>query len=1500
MAPRPKAFFRRPSPHASRESDAGWAIAPLEERLLLAADLQAADVQAAEVAAPTYPTTSEEQGPGSTQHEATASAADAASQDGTAINGVVFVDRSAMSAEQLVSEIAPGNDLVMLDPKVDGLTQITGYLAAHRNLKSIHIVSHGTAGHLKLGASDLTAESLPHYRSKISTWRHAFAPGADLLLYGCDFAATNDGRKMVEELRSLTGLDIAASIDRTGNEVAGGNWELEHRSGEVEASIFLTEAARRSFQGHLAIEIRAAGSMGSEVMQLEVDDKLIASWRLTDTDAENNVFGTYFAEVGNASVNQIRLRFTNDLYDPGAGIDRNLRVDSIRLNGVTHQAEASSVYASGVYIGGQGIRSGFLQSEYLHTDGYLEFGSSRSSTGSLIQVFASGDTGDEQAQLQIDGVVVKSFGPVPKEGMTLAFQADRFVRPEQIRVAFVNDVFQPGYDRNLRVDQIEVDGVVYRTTDPTVYSTAGYIEGRGIVEGFLQQDRLFSNGYFQFGGSPTGPSDDSLRDGLVGYWKLDETAIGQTARDASGNSNDGVVSNFNAPFGPTTDIAVQREGNLRALSFDGANDAVNIGFSESLRLTSGTYSQSLWMKPTSAADIFRGIIGFQPGSLAGGRYPFIYQRGTSLYAGFGTGGDTWKGVVATNVLTIGQWSHVAVSFDGSEMNLYVNGRLVGFNSNFGGSQPTTQVAQLSLGRINNQYQGLLDEVRMYRRALTEGEVSRLAAGYLDSAGDAPSNPSASPGSVGFAATQTTVNENSGSVSITFRRTNGSAGFARVFYQTQDGTAIEGRDYVGQSSGFADFADGQLTATVSIPVINNSNTDGDRTFQLSMFRVEGASQGEPRTSIVTIVDDESAGGLIGHWRLDDANANGVITDASGKGLNGRGFNFGPLSGSTSDAPNTASGNSGSIRFDGQNDFVEIGPSEALRLTTGKYSQSVWIKPTHNDSAFHAVLGFQEGTSVGTRYPFIYVRNDSIYAGFGAGGNTWKGVVANNVITRNAWNHVAVSFDGNTMVLFVNGEEAGRNSNFGGSLPTTQIARLNIGRIDNFFVGSIDDVRMYDRAITGSEVRSLIDRASLPPPKFSGFFVRDVIARGFAEPTTIERLPDGRMLVAERAGVIRLVNANGTVSSQPFLDIRDMVNRVGNDRGLMSIAIPPDFANTRQIYVAFTYDPPEVRTRGGDGGPDGEGGRVARIVRYTVNESWTFADRSTEQVVLGKNSTYDNIGQPNRRPELNDPRSGVDAIGNYIEDFIASDELSHTIGDMEFGPDGALYVSVGDGGSYGRVDPVNLRALDLNSLNGKILRIDRNTGQGLPDNPFYDGNPNSNRSRVYSLGLRNPFRIAINPNNGEVYIADVGWLNWEEINTGRGKNFGWPVFEGNGPTGGSRGSYGSLPEVRAYLATNPDLTGPLWTRSHASGATAIIMGDFIAGGDYPSSLQGAFLFTDIGDQVLRAGRLDAQGRLIDVIPVSSAIGFITDIMRMPDGSLYYTDLVAGTIGRLVYNA
>ena len=126
------------------------------------------------------------------------------------------------------------------------------------------------------------------------------------------------------------------------------------------------------------------------------------------------------------------------------------------------------------------------------------------------------------------------------------------------------------------------------------------------------------------------------------------------------------------------------------------------------------------------------------------------------------------------------------------------------------------------------------------------------------------------------------------------------------------------------------------------------------------------------------------------------------------------------------------------------------------------------------------------------------------------------------------------------------------------------------------------------------------------------------------------------------------------------------------------------------------------------------------------------------------------------------------GRPFEDCIPRDENSHTIGTVVFAPDGSLFVSSGDGSNYGGVDPRALRAQHLDSLAGKILRIDPSRGLGLPDNPFFDaGEPEPQPLEGVGLGLRNPFRISVHPGPSEAFIGDVGWNSWEEINTGRAR-------------------------------------------------------------------------------------------------------------------------------------
>lgn len=758
----------------------------------------------------------------------------------------------------------------------------------------------------------------------------------------------------------------------------------------------------------------------------------------------------------------------------------------------------------------------------------------------------------------------------------------------------------------------------------------------------------------------------------------------------------------------------------------------------------------------------------------------------------------------------------------------------------------------------------------------------------------PTEPPEEPGFIGLGETQLTVSEDDGTVQLTLVRSEGTDGEATVFYQTLGVEAEDGSDFVGTTSGQVTLADGQSSAVIPITLIDDNILEPVETFSVSLFRSEGAQLGVPRTAVVTIVDDQAGEGLVGHWRLDETAIGQVVDDSTVNANDGVHRNINAPQGPTTDTPDVSSPNSGSLTFDGANDFVSIGPDESLDLSDGRFTQSVWIKPDIDDTAYHGVLGYQPGTGSANRYPGIWVIDDRIHAGFGDGSN-WNRFTTGQVLTQNEWNHVATTFDGTTYRAFVNGVEVFATTEFAGRTPTN-VSQLDIGRVDNYFEGSIDDVRIYNRVLSPSEIAVLIDDATVPAVPLTGEFVAQTLVSGFDTPVEVEWLPDGRMLVAEQSGLVQIVNTDGSVAATPLLDIENIVNAGTKDRGLIGFAVHPDFENNPYIYAAYTYDPPEVNDNTGLAGPDGNGARVSRISRFTVDESGTFADPNSNVVLVGQNSTYENIGAPNLRPGLNDPHSCVDENGNPTEACIPADEVSHTIGELEFGPDGMLYIASGDGGSFGRVDPINLRALDIDSLAGKILRVDPMTGEGLSDNPFFDGDPDSNQSKVFNYGLRNPFRFALNddPLNPEIFIGDVGWTQWEEVNVGTGgENFGWPAFEGGDGTNQQTGGYRGIAEVQAYYATNPDVTAPAWARLHSDGGRAIVMGDF-AGAAY-GLFADTLILTDIGDQVLRAVTFDENGEVSDVNVASQPLGFIVDIHTGPDGLLYYVD-ITGSIGRL----
>lgn len=413
--------------------------------------------------------------------------------------------------------------------------------------------------------------------------------------------------------------------------------------------------------------------------------------------------------------------------------------------------------------------------------------------------------------------------------------------------------------------------------------------------------------------------------------------------------------------------------------------------------------------------------------------------------------------------------------------------------------------------------------------------------------------------------------------------------------------------------------------------------------------------------------------------------------------------------------------------------------------------------------------------------------------------------------------------------------------------------------------------------------------------TGTFFAENIVTGLIQPTAIDFGPDGLMFIAEKGGVVRVAQ-DGVLQQAPFIDISEIVNEA-RDRGLLGIAVHPDFTNNPYVYLSYTYDPPELATLPGLAAPDQSGNRVARVSRFTadVSNGSLTAVAGSELVILGTNSTFENISHPDQDSTENidlPPSCGSDGT---LENCIPVDSQSHAIAALEFGNDGMLYVSVGDGTSFGRVDPRTVRVQDIDSLSGKLLRIDPLTGAGLSDNPFYDGDPLSNRSKVVNYGLRNPFRFAIHPENGLPYIGDVGWSRWEEINVGVGQNFGWPFFEGGNGESLQTGGYEDLPEAQAFFASGETVAEPLIAFNHANGAVSVIAGDFYVGDRYPDILDNALFFTDFGEPTLRALVLNEDGTLQQTLTLMDNFSFIVEMSNGPDGFMYYVD-ITGSVGRI----
>jgi glucose/arabinose dehydrogenase len=408
-----------------------------------------------------------------------------------------------------------------------------------------------------------------------------------------------------------------------------------------------------------------------------------------------------------------------------------------------------------------------------------------------------------------------------------------------------------------------------------------------------------------------------------------------------------------------------------------------------------------------------------------------------------------------------------------------------------------------------------------------------------------------------------------------------------------------------------------------------------------------------------------------------------------------------------------------------------------------------------------------------------------------------------------------------------------------------------------------------------------------------YTKETLIGGLNLPTAFARTPNNDlMFIAEKAGVIKTAVGNQVVGN--FVDLTREVNNV-EDRGVLSVAVHPEFYSGKPyVYVAYTYDPPEVYLPGNInsefGGPDKVGNRASRVVRLTADASTNYRTvlPNSQVVILGKNSTWANISSPTRNSTTDTtiPESGRNIFGRggFVQDFVKIDSQTHTIGHLKFGADGALYISSGDGSSY-ILDQRAASSLNIDSLSGKMLRVDPLTGAGLADNPFYDPlNPGDNRSKVWQYGLRNPYRFTFKPGTSTPVIGDVGWRTAEEVNIGgRGANFGWPGYEGRNQQRG----YFALPEVQTELGNAPGpVVSPIYERIHQNDeAIAITMGDYY---------RGELFIANVNGGTVDALTLNGSDQVTSVRRFADNAGVIVFMQAGPEDSLYYVD-ITGSIGR-----
>jgi len=827
---------------------------------------------------------------------------------------------------------------------------------------------------------------------------------------------------------------------------------------------------------------------------------------------------------------------------------------------------------------------------------------------------------------------------------------------------------------------------------------------------------------------------------------------GTTTADISGNNHPGTLVNT-----PVWGAGKYGQG----LTFNGTSNYVNIADHNDFTLDpTQSYTWSAWVKNAS----FKEWSTVWSQTLDGNNFFYFYAHTTSDPDGgpvtngisvywWSNGGSNKLGAHSNNnVLVAGQWSYVTVTYDAGQpqanrFSIYINGTDATNRTDISSVGTLVAINPTNIRVGSNQafgeyLNGSVDEVRFYKRLLTLPEITTDMNTSMDADNTAPT------------------------VSITAPPAGTVSGTINVTANASDNVGVIAVQFLldGVNLGSPD-------STAPYSISWNTATASGGNHVLTARATDAAGNSTLSSAVnVTIVPDFSFT-LLNSTR--DVDPTGSIDfGVSIAYLNGF---TGNVNLSVSGLPAGVTGN-----------YV-------VNPMTAQGSTQLLINATNAvPGVYSLILTATSGSLVHSQPATLIVNGGD---NFGITSTTSIQSVAAGSGTSYFINLTKTGNFAGTVNLSISGLPAGMTATFNPSSavpPVTSV--LTITTLPSTPVGN------YNLTVTGTSgalVHTLpltLTVLATPPTTWP---VTN-LGSGWDMPVGVLFTKDGqKMFVWEKGGKVFVCNRNATTGlydkqTTPVIDISPEVGN-WNDMGFLGFAIDPNFETNGLIYMSYIvdrhyllyfgtpqYDPPP-----GDNASARQA-TIGRITRYqTVNNSGVItADLATRTILLGETKS-----------------TGIPILYD-----------SHGVGTLVFAADGTLIASCGDAASYSDYDQGSVpttyyvqaladgiiranenvgsfRSQMLNCLNGKILRLNPVNGNGVPSNPFYDAaNPRSPKSRVYALGLRNPYRISIRPGTGstnpdvgdigEIYVGDVGMGTWEELNVivEPGTNCGWPFYEG----------------------------------------------------------------------------------------------------------------------------